>query len=46
MNSIIKVAEKVTKELNQSSENSDKKGRLSTHKSKIRRVLKKNEKAK
>jgi len=41
MNSTIKAAAKVAEELNKSNENSDKNGRHSTHKSKIRRVLKK-----
>jgi hypothetical protein len=41
MTSTIKVAAKVTEELNQSNENSDtKKGKYSTHKNKISTVLK------
>jgi hypothetical protein len=40
MNSTTKKAEKDAGEFNQLNENSDKKGRHSTHKSKIMRVLK------
>jgi hypothetical protein len=40
MNTTIKRVAEVAKALNQTNENSDKKGRHSTYKSKIRRVLK------
>jgi hypothetical protein len=40
MNTTITRAAEIAKELNQSDENSDKKGRRSTYKSKIRRALK------